>query len=610
MTFAPVLRRAGAALAAAALTWGVVQAVSPVAAEAGSDSQPIVTGWMPYWSTTASTRSVLDNADQFSEVSPFWYSAKWTGSDSTISAQVSSSAKASAVASLRGAGIPIVPAITDGMPARRLAAVMADRTQRTRLVNRLVALVVGEGFDGIDLDFEGFAFSDGSSTWPTTRPAWVSFIAELSAGLHAQGKILSVTTPPIYDADRDGSSGYWVYDWASIGQYVDRLRIMAYDYSVSGGPIAPYTWVESVVRFAVTQVPSGKIQVGVAAYGRNAVVKWRPTSGSSLVPKVIGTCPTNRPSNYLSTLSFTAANKMTAIPSAPYSSATVSRTAAVRTWNKTYNGQPTYETYFTYQITYKGVTSSGTATSCTVYRQGWYDDAAAAAQRATLVGTYKLRGIAQWTIGGEDPAQWSLLRSYSDSLAPVPTSVSLRSRTAVTYGSRLTLAATALSAGAPVADTAATLFYRRSTSQRWSRVASSTTDVSGRVLFRLTARDPGYYRVHVASGPGRRYGAVNSSFIRVRSAVAVAQSATVIDAGQVVRVTATVTPVQPGQRVLRQIRSGGRWVTVAQARTGTSGRARFRFDPPRSGTVYVYRLLAVATGGYAGGTKIFRVEVR
>jgi spore germination protein YaaH len=603
------VRRALAGLGAAALAVGVVQVVTPVTSEAALSSQRVVTGWMPYWSTTASTASVVANADLFSEVSPFWYSATWTGSAPAIKAQVSSSAKATAVSKLRDAGVPIVPAITDGMPDRRLAAVMKDTTQRGRLVAQLVDLTVREGFDGIDLDFEGFAFSDGSSTWATTRPAWVTFIAQLSAALHAKGKILSVTTPPIYDTDRDGSSGYWVYDWAGIAPHVDRLRIMAYDYSVSGGPIAPYAWVESIVRFAVTQVPSGKIQIGVAAYGRNAVVKWRPTAGSSLVPKVIGTCPTNRPSNYLSTLAFTAASKNTAIPTAPYNSATVSRTAAVRTWNKAFNGQPTYETYFTYQVTYKGVTSTGKATSCTVYRNGWYDDAASVAQRATLVGTYKLRGIAQWTIGGEDAAQWGKLRSYATSLAPKPTTVALRSRSVVTYGTQLTIEASALSAGVAVGGAASTLFFRRATTAPWTQVMTGATNASGRVVFATKALKPGYYRVVVSAGPGRRQGAVNSPLIKVRSAVAVKQSATLIDSGDRVRVTAVITPIKPGQRVLRQIRSDGRWVTLATARTGVRGRASFVFDPATSGRTYQYRFVVPATN-YARATAKFSVTVR
>ena len=84
----------------------------------------IVTGWLPYWSTAASTASVVENKDLFSEVSPFWYSATWTGTTSAITQQVSNSSKASALADLRAAGVKIVPSLTDGMPAKRMAAVM------------------------------------------------------------------------------------------------------------------------------------------------------------------------------------------------------------------------------------------------------------------------------------------------------------------------------------------------------------------------------------------------------------------------------------------------------------------------------------------------------
>ena len=36
---------------------------------------------------------------------------------------------------------------------------------------------------------------------------------------------------------------------------------------------APLPWVEKIAQHAVSIVPSGKVQIGVAAYGRNATVK-------------------------------------------------------------------------------------------------------------------------------------------------------------------------------------------------------------------------------------------------------------------------------------------------------------------------------------------------
>ena len=99
---------------------------------------------------------------------------------------------------------------------------------------------------------------------------WVAFVSALADALHAEGKLLAVTVPPMYDADYDSSSGYWVYDYAAMGKSVDILRIMAYDYSVgSPGPIAPLGWVQKVASFAATQLPPGKVQLGIPVYGRN-----------------------------------------------------------------------------------------------------------------------------------------------------------------------------------------------------------------------------------------------------------------------------------------------------------------------------------------------------
>ncbi len=391
-----------------------------------------------------------------------------------------------------------MPSITDGMPARTMAALMANPTLRALFVKQLVDLAVSNGYAGLDLDFEKFAFSDGRATWPTTRPAWVAFIQALSAGLHAKGKILAVTTPPIYDAARGTSSGYWVYDWINIAAYVDRLRIMAYDYSISGGPIAPYPWVEGVVAFAVTQVPPGKIQVGVPAYGRSA-------AGT-----VIGVCPTNRPSNYRSTVAFTAATAMTAVPSVATSSATVVRTKALRTWDATNR-----EMRFSYSVTYKGVTSAGAATSCTVPRTGWYDAADSAVAKAGLVKKYHLAGIAQWTIGGEDRGQWSRLRAYARTIAPTTTTVAAAAPSLVSFGSRALVTGRAMTSGVPVAGATAYLYYRKTGTSTWTKILDGVDRVErGRVLhpgdlaaLGVPGRDPGQLRPAHRLGPGVGAGA-------------------------------------------------------------------------------------------------------
>ncbi len=110
-----------------------------------------------------------------------------------------------------------------------MANLLANPTSRTNIVQSIKALVLKYNYDGIDLDFEVFYTQDGRSTWPALKPNWIIFIKELSTVLREQGKLLSVTTPP-YFAPETKRAGNSVYSWAEIGPYIDRLRIMAYDF--------------------------------------------------------------------------------------------------------------------------------------------------------------------------------------------------------------------------------------------------------------------------------------------------------------------------------------------------------------------------------------------
>lgn len=233
------MKRRGAAVAAAVAA-GCLTATAVAPVHAADEPRRFMSGWLPYWSTETSSSSFLTNSDIFSDISPFWHDARWDGSKIYVHNHLSPTTAAAALAKLRGQGVKILPSITDGSGKGRMAATLASKPKRAEHINSIVQLVLTNGYDGIDLDYETFAFTDGSSSWAATRPNWVAFVSALADALHAEGKLLAVTVPPMYDADYDSSSGYWVYDYAAMGKSVDILRIMAYDYSVgSPGPIAP-----------------------------------------------------------------------------------------------------------------------------------------------------------------------------------------------------------------------------------------------------------------------------------------------------------------------------------------------------------------------------------
>jgi len=200
---------------------------------------------------------LFTNSDLIKEVNPFWFTLKSaalirndyvTGNPSW--------AMATTTCLMKRAGLSVIPTITDGTAKLQLSGLLANPKTRTQIVESIAALVSTNNFDGIDLDFEGFAFVDGNTTWAKTSPFWIAFIKELSVKLRSDGKILSVTTPVLFDPAQK-SKGYTVYAWAAITNDIDRLRIMTYDYSVAKpGPIGPIDWTERAVKYAVSVMDS------------------------------------------------------------------------------------------------------------------------------------------------------------------------------------------------------------------------------------------------------------------------------------------------------------------------------------------------------------------
>ena len=391
-------------------------------AEAANPPRKILTGWLPYYSMKTYLPAVLSNADLIKEIMPFWYTLQYDGkTKKAVIADVYKTANPSVpieepLTALRNAGMTIIPTITDGTEKLVLANLISKPVSRKQVVDAIVATVASQNYDGIDLDFEGFAFIDPNTTWKATAPNWVLFIKELSAALHAQKKILSVTTPYLFDPD-EKQKGYFVYAWADIAPQIDRLRIMTYDYSTSRpGPIGPIAWTEKTVKYAISIMPASKVYLGLPGYGKD----W--------VTKVEGVCPSN------------LAKVIT--PSAKAGTFLMRDAASIAA---TYGAVPTYnetfaEVTFSYKREYTGETSGGLSTTCTASRTAWHQNAQSFSVRAKLVAKYQLGGAAQWVIGQEEPLAMVAVREVATSIAPAQLESSLSlSTNEISYGNPVTV---------------------------------------------------------------------------------------------------------------------------------------------------------------------------
>ena len=424
-------------------------------ANANNPPRRILSGWLPDYSLSRNLPTVEGNLDLIRDISPFWYGL--TG-ESTIKDKYAlgkyTTPKEQVIARLKANGLLLLPTITDDTKKLVLANLLGNPTSRTNIVQSIKALVLKYNYDGIDLDFEVFYTQDGRSTWPALKPNWIIFIKELSSVLHEQGKLLSVTTPPDF-APETKRAGNSVYSWAEIGPYIDRLRIMAYDFStVTPGPIGPLPWSEDAVKHAVTQMPASKVFLGIPGYGRD----W--------ITKVEGVCPKDFTSSVV-------VGAKAAVVMREAAALAASNNAPI-TYNSTHA-----ESTFTYRKTYVDPTNS--ASFCTASRTVWFPDEKSYAARTNLVGKYRLGGIAVWTFGMENAAAITVVRDIAKSIAPDQVMGEIATDLEqIAYGAAFNLTGTfKLPDKTPVASLNVRFEIKNSSDSNWRTLAMGVTDAAG-----------------------------------------------------------------------------------------------------------------------------------
>ena len=110
------------------------------------------------------------------------------------------------------------------------------------IVDKLVTVVESNGYDGIQIDFEGVNASDADKI--------TDFMKRLHGAFKPRGWIVSQAVI----ARTSDAVHYWggAYDYSELAKYNDYIAIMAYDYGYAGRPdpiaVAPLWWVEDVCR--------------------------------------------------------------------------------------------------------------------------------------------------------------------------------------------------------------------------------------------------------------------------------------------------------------------------------------------------------------------------
>lgn len=251
-------------------------ASSPVSGGASAATKLEFSGWLPYWKEASSTQDALAHIDQLTEINPFVYVVQ---NDGTIQdmAGIADEPWRSLITVARAKKVRVIPTI---MWSNRDAMHRTVTNQKTRvaLVDEIVSLVNREGFDGVDIDFEG-KYAEDVQYWNLFHQGlyqkmgkkWVMCTIESRTPL--ADRYYGTTAP--------AGAGEYANDFAAMNKYCDRVRFMTYDQQTIDlrrgseaeaqnklyAPVADVAWVEKAIREAMKTISKNKIVLGVATYG-------------------------------------------------------------------------------------------------------------------------------------------------------------------------------------------------------------------------------------------------------------------------------------------------------------------------------------------------------
>ena len=310
-----------------------------------------IAAWLPTSFDAEAARATFEaNKDVLDEVSPFWYGVR---ADGSLIADVGSR-DTEFVKIARENNVLVIPTIHNVNDLEPAITVLATPQSRANHIAIIMEEVRTYGYDGIDIDYESLPVS--------MEPQFTAFMTDLGAALHAEGKLLTVAVHA-----HTGRPDYQNY--ADLGEVVDRLRIMTYDYSWTGsqpGPIAPMFWVRQVAEYAKTVVDPTKIQIGISFYAYD----W-PAGGGNAISRT-----------YTDIEEIKAAYQ-------PFVSLVEES-----------GGNLIQESTFSY-----------------AGRTVWFSNYRSLTSKMEMVRELDLAGIAIWRLGNEDPKNWQYIR---DSLKQDP----------------------------------------------------------------------------------------------------------------------------------------------------------------------------------------------
>jgi len=217
--------------------------------------------------------------------------------------------------------------------------------------------MIEKNYYGLDIDFE---YLDTAN-----RDLYTTFLSRVQQAMSENGFILITALIPKASSDQPGAL-YESHDYGGIGAVSDYVLLMTYEWGYAFGPpmaVAPLNEVERVVRYAVTEIPSDKIFLGVPNYAYDWPLPYERGK--------------------------TKAESLTNVDAV---------NLAVKTGSVIMFDEYMQTPYFFYNL-------DG------VRHVVWFDDARSIEEKLNLVSKYNLYGASYWNVMKWFPQNWLVLNS-------------------------------------------------------------------------------------------------------------------------------------------------------------------------------------------------------
>ena len=149
----------------------------------------------------------------------------------------------------------------DGNFSTALAtAILNDIPKQEILINNIIANMKAKGYVGFDADFEYLSASD--------KDPYSEFLRRVTKRVQEEGGFVMTALAPKTYAEQPGLL-YEGHDYKAIGEIVDKVLLMTYEWGYAFGPpmaVSPLNKVEEVLKYAVTVIPPAKLLMGVPNY--------------------------------------------------------------------------------------------------------------------------------------------------------------------------------------------------------------------------------------------------------------------------------------------------------------------------------------------------------